>query len=312
MATAELVREIFHPESEEAWLKLRLDDVTSTDVPALFGLSPYVTKYELFHRKRSKTIVSNVGNERSAWGLALQDAIAAKIAKDEGWTIRRMDEYIRIPSLGIAASFDYSLNEKDGYGLLEVKNVDSLAYKEGWIVDGDNVEAPPHIELQVQTQLLVSGRTYAYIGALIGGNKKVLIKRTPDKKVMDRIIQEVQEFKKSLYENIEPQPDFQRDSKFIAELYNYAEPGQVLSVKESTDKDYEEMTAWYKHYSEMEKKAKTEKEIIKAKLLLKIGEAEKVFGEGFTITAGMVAPAEIAYHREAYRNFKISWKKEPK
>ena len=29
--------------------------------------------------------------------------------------------------------------------ILEIKNVDSLAFKEGWIVDGEDVQAPPHI-----------------------------------------------------------------------------------------------------------------------------------------------------------------------
>ena len=37
--------------TEAAWLAARTHDLTSTEIAALFGCSPYLTKFELWHRK---------------------------------------------------------------------------------------------------------------------------------------------------------------------------------------------------------------------------------------------------------------------
>ena len=39
------------PSSKQDWLKARTEDITSTEVSALFGISPYTTAFELWHRK---------------------------------------------------------------------------------------------------------------------------------------------------------------------------------------------------------------------------------------------------------------------
>ena len=51
------------------------------------------------------------------------------------------------------------------------------------------------------------------------------------------------------------------------------------------------------------------KDAIKAEILTIIGDAEKATGDGFTISAGVVSEADIAYHRNAYRTFKATWRK---
>ena len=41
----------------ESWLQERMKDITSTEVSALYGLSPYLTEYELFHTKKDGVVV---------------------------------------------------------------------------------------------------------------------------------------------------------------------------------------------------------------------------------------------------------------
>jgi len=125
------------PANESEWLALRTKDITSTDVAALFGLSPYCTLFELWHRKKNLTSVDFEATEWVKWGQRLQDSIAAGVAEDNGWVIRRMSEYVRIPELRIGASFDFSIeteyerpSETFEKGLLEIKNVDSLAFRD--------------------------------------------------------------------------------------------------------------------------------------------------------------------------------------
>lgn len=305
MIAQDLERDIRQPTSKSDWLALRTRDLTSTDMAALFGISPYMTEFELWHRKKSQDINELKENERMKWGNRLQDAIAAGICQDNGWAMfRRKDEYIRIPALRIGASFDYEVNV--GRIILEVKNVGVDAFSKGWLIDGDNIEAPPHIELQAQHQLLVDGKAKCVkIGALIGGNQVILINREPDEQVFKAIIDKAATFWASIDAGIPPAPNFTRDAAFIAKLYRYAEPGKVISM---TDQMFG-LCAEYKSFKDTAKIAEDQAKGAKAELLTLIGEAEKVVGERFSISAGLIGPAHVEYEREGYRDFRIYTKK---
>lgn len=305
--------EIIKPESQEHWLSLRTMDITSTEVASLFGLSPYATYFETWHRKKDATIIKLEENERMRWGSRLQNAIAQGIAEDMEWEIRLMDEYIRDSALRIGASFDFSIEqftnpEVTDRGLLEIKNVDALIFRDGWSFDEDgDLEAPPHIELQVQHQLMLTGRPVCYIGALVGGNKVELIERRPDAAIASSIKEKVQEFWTSIEENRPPTPDFIRDAEFISQIYNYAEPNKVLDARNDSD-----LALWAMEYRRLGDEIKAmdaERDGYKARILTHMQDAEKVLGEDFTISAGVVAEAEIHYKRKPYRAFRCAWKK---
>jgi putative phage-type endonuclease len=322
--------ETIHPRDEKHWLELRKQDVTSTETAALFGISPYMTAFELYHRKHDNLNVEFEPNERVKWGSRLQDSIAAGIAEDQKWKIRRMTEYIRDTDLRMGASFDFQFNWGERIppnrklsdpplgvpecvgeiiqhvGILEIKNVDSLAFRDGWIVDGENVEAPPHIEIQVQQQLALSGFKVAYIGALIGGNRVVLIKREPDAKVIEAIRHRIKEFWDSVAKGIEPKPDFSRDADFIGTLFSYAEPGRVITA----DDKISALATQYRRAADEAKAAEEKKDAARAEILTLIGDAEKVIGPWGTISAGLVGPKHVEYDAKGYRTFRINWKKE--
>lgn len=313
-------QQIIVPDSKEEWLKLRTEDVTSTEIAALFGVSPYITHFELWHQKKARTVVAIEENERMKWGTRLQDSIAQGIAADNGWPIRRMDEYIRNSILRIGASFDFSIEPEardrvsinligPDHGLLEIKNVDSLAFRDGWLIDDETgVEAPPHIELQVQHQLMVSQRSFAYIGALIGGNRVTLIKREPEPRIFAAIEKEVGKFWASIEAGIAPAPDFQRDAEFIATLYGYAQPGKIMDARGDTM--LETKVLLYRKYGAEEGEAEQKKKAVKAEILTIIGDHEKVIGDTFSITAGVCPEAPIAFIRKPYRMFKPTFKKQ--
>lgn len=295
--------EIVHPKSKEHWLELRTNDVTSTEISSLFNLSPYMTLFELWHRKKNKHIVLIEENERMRWGNRLEDAIARGVAEDEGWIVEPMKSYMRKPELKIGSSFDYFIGTD---GILEIKNVDSLAYRDGWSTDDDgNIEAPPHIELQVQHQLAVSDRKFAYIAALVGGNRVALIKREPDQEIINAIKNKVADFWKSIDCNIEPNPDFEKDAEIIRQLNNYAEPGKVIDANQRVSY----LAGEYLAYCEQIKELENKRDAAKTEMITLIGDAEKIKGEQFTISAGMVAESQISFTRKPYRNFRISWKK---
>ena len=299
------------PENEAHWHSLRAQDVTSTESPALFGLSPYMTAFELWHRKKSGEVYTIRDNERMFWGRRLEKAIAEGIAEQKGWTCDPRDQYERLTDIRMGASFDFHAwvpGQNPNRGMLEIKNVDYLAFRDNWTVGEDGeIEAPPHIEIQLQHQLHVSGYTWGAIGVLVGGNKPHVLIREYDPKVGAGIEQKIREFWWSIDAGKEPEPFYPDDAKFVQSLYGYAEPDKILDARD--DDEIATLCHDYAEAGKREKLAKEDKDIAKAKLLELIGNAEKTLANGFTISAGVVAPLEITYKRDGYRMFKVTKKK---
>ena len=59
-----------------------------------------------------------------------------------------------------------------------------------------------------------------------------------------------------------------------------------------------------------DKTLEEQKDALKAQILFIISDAEKVIGDGYTISAGIVGECEIKYTRKEYRNFRVNFKKE--
>ncbi len=313
--------QIIHPTNEAHWLELRKPDITSTEISCLFDCSPYATRFELWHRKKKNMETDFEANERTDWGLVLQDSIMSKFAKDNKWVSKRKTEYIRIPDLNIGASFDFDVEISTprlhepficdiSVGLAEVKNVDSKVFKDGWIVEDDYIEAPPHIEFQAQQQMLVSGAPFNYILGLVGGNRGVKLLRTPNQKIFDAIIQRSQEFWKSIQDNNPPPARVEVDYEFISSLYKQANEGEILDARGNSELLI--LTAEYNKFQKEQSEAEKNKKIAKAKILPLIGTAEKVVVDGYSISCGETSDVEVVAHtRSGYRGFRV-YKKEEK
>jgi len=263
--------------------------VTSTESAALFGMSPYVTQFDLWHRKRTGDVPEFKTNERMKWGNRLEAAIAHGIAEERGWKIKPLKSYWRDPIARLGSSFDFVItNLADDYAHLEIKNVDALAFRDGWLEHDDGtIEAPEHIEVQVQHQMAVSGFKRSFIGALIGGNRMVVIERNRDEEVIAAIRRAVADFWRSIEENREPLPVMPDDAAALIRLNRYAEPGKILDA--SSDEEIASLVRAYQGAATRESQAKEDKEAAKAMLFAKIGDAEKVLIPGFSVSAGMVA-----------------------
>lgn len=319
-------RQTITPDSEAHWLALRTQDLTSTDVAALFGLSPYKTRFELFHQKREAEVVKFADNPRMAWGRRLESAVANGIADDMGWAVRPFKEYMRIPEARLGASFDFRIqsemppiqqpadawnrprHDSPADAILEIKCVDFLAFRDGWTIEDDFIEAPAHIELQGQHQMLVSGLARAYIGVLVGGNRIEVIERQADPAVHAGILAAARQFWADIASGNAPDPVMPDDAGAVIQMNQYAAPGKLLDARSNPD-----VIAAVQAYAEASARAKDaeeEKQVRKADLLLAIGDAEKVLVDGFSVSAGLTGPAEIkAYTRAGFRNLRVTAKK---
>lgn len=330
-AEANMDRVFLTPDSQEHWLALREEDLTSTECAALFGVSPYMTLYELYLRKTGQLAFEFEENERMKWGTRLESAIAYGVAEDYGLIVEPFKSYGRINPLRMGSSFDYKvvglapkyvgdetyrdLFRTHGPGIMEVKNVDGLAFRRGWINDEDGMEAPPHIEIQVQHQLQVAGLKWSMIAPLVGGNTPRPFHRLFDEEMADIILRKVAEFWRMVDERKAPPVDYVKDAQTVARLLGQ-DDGQEVDM---TDNErLAELVATYNKACEEEKELKKRKDAAKTEALLMIGKAAKVKVLGnLTLSAKSVRGSEGTLitpelvgtrigGRSGYRGFRLS------
>ena len=268
---------IINYESEEEWLSHRRKAVTSSDIAALFGESPYCTEFELWHRKKNDVELEFQDNDRVKWGRRLEHVIAQGLAEDYGWEVKPLKVFMlhsSCPQYG--SSFDFEIRKDGKKGLFELKNVDFKEYKQKWITEGDEIEAPVHVELQLQSELEVANSDnpepyeFGVIGALIGGNKPIVIERQVDREIGKLMCDKVKWFWQSIRENKEPLPDFKRDMEIIKLLYSDATGAEVDL---SSNNRFAALIGEYPAFQKAESEAKKAKDACKAEMTMIMGNA---------------------------------------
>lgn len=310
-----MATEIININDREQWLVERTRDITSTEVSALYGLSPYKTEFELFHEKRDGVVVRIEPNERMKWGTRMEATIAHGAAEDMGWKINKLDVYMRDTEARIGSSFDFWIDSKsDGPGILEIKNVDRLQYLKSWIDDGaGHIEAPEHIELQIQHQMEVSGYAWCALVALVGGNEQKVILRNRDQGIGKDIRSKASQFWERIAANRPPSPDYTADAEYIIkQLHADADAGLVAE----SDSDLDQLIEQYAYLSKTVTEQETLKLATRAQILERIGKASKVLSPLGSIACGvtkdspgtLITPAMVGTFqgaRKGYRNFRF-------
>ena len=297
--------------TEAEWLAMRQADLTSTECAALFGCSPYMTEYELWHRKAGQLVSDFEAGDRIKWGNRLEAAIAYGIAEDLGLLVEPFKVYGRIPELRMGSSFDFKivgladgfagdetyrdLFREHGQGVMEVKNVDGLQFKRGWIADGEDMEAPPHIELQVQHQLEVADLEWSIIAPLVGGNTPRPFYRLRNRDYGAAIREKISAFWTSFDAGKEPTPDFAKDADAICKLYMQ---NDGTSIDLSDDERLYVLCQAYKTAGDQKKAAETAQKAAKAEILTIIKSAKEALALGHKISAGTTAPSSYTATRE--------------
>ena len=270
---------------KQSWLENRLLDVTSTEVSALFNLNPYKSEFELYHEKKDKVVVNIDDNERMMWGRHLEDSIALGFAEKYKMKVEQFDVYMRDPETRMGSSFDYKIVSEEEPMILEIKNVDGLAYRKNWIEhDEYNIEPPEHIALQLQHQLEITGYNVGYIVALVGGNTMKVVRSERDPRIGKLLKGKVENFWERIKLGVPPDVDYTRDSQYIMKnLCNQADAGVTLEADEEMDKLVDDYYAINKEYVSLGKT----KDSIKAQILERSNNASKIVSKYGTISCGM-------------------------
>lgn len=166
------VEEVVDYKTREAWLAARRTlGVGASEAGALFGLSPWASRFALWVDKATATpraIPRAEQQERMDWGRMLEGVIATRygsVTQRQLWSFSDfcIARHPRVPCM-FATPDRWILEAADrpGQGILQIKNAGN---DDAW------TNGPPlYVQAQVQHELAVTGRQWGAVAVLIGGN----------------------------------------------------------------------------------------------------------------------------------------------
>lgn len=151
----------------EAWLEQRRKGVGGSDVAAIMGLSPYRGAYEVWAEKSGLIEAPDISDRPAViWGNILEPVVGDHYAENHpDREMRRLNAVCQsIERPWAQASLDYEVKDPElGWGVLEIKTAGQRS--EGKWDDG----VPLFYQTQVAHYLSVTGRAFADVAVLIGG-----------------------------------------------------------------------------------------------------------------------------------------------
>lgn len=254
--------------------------LSATQIPALFDASPYLTKWLLWQHFANDLPIDKEADERMDWGKRLEPAIFKAVCEELNLDGEHHagQEYFRHESLPIGCTPDgtiFDLNR--GEGSVECKNVDWLRWRDAW----SDTEAPRHIEIQTQSQMLVRGHRWGIISCLVGGNDLRLYHREPDLALHREIEERVAEFFASVKERREPDPlGVEMEMSAFRSLRDLGSR-ERLSLMQS--KEAHDLISEYAFWTIRESSAKKERAARKRRLEIMARDAAEIRAHGWLL-----------------------------
>jgi predicted phage-related endonuclease len=163
----------------------RTGRVGASEVPALLGMSPYMTPADVFDRVTGQA-PDREPNINMRVGTYLEGHVL-KMARWLGLNATRCNRAYVHPWLPLSASPDAYTAPHRGYG----KGLGEVKVTSAWASGIDR--APEYVRAQVQTQLMLADRDIGWVIAL-QGSRLGIYEEPADKEMQERITEAVAEF----------------------------------------------------------------------------------------------------------------------
>jgi putative phage-type endonuclease len=158
----------FSPGSEE-WLAARTDGLGGSEVAAVLGLSPFESRFSLWHRKAGR-VGPQVENEEMEWGKRLEAAVVGKFADSHPeYRVLPAGTYRHVDRPWQIGNPDRLLDPVDPRAEVEVLEAKISLYGDGWGPSGTD-EIPVHVRVQLLWYLDTLGLRKGHVCVLVGGH----------------------------------------------------------------------------------------------------------------------------------------------
>lgn len=291
--------EILHAANRSAWLAARGQDVTASQVAALFtdgdgrGIHPYTSLYELWHGKAGN-LPPVAETDAMVRGTEFEEVAVRYIRRQHpDWLIQYNAAdltYYRDPALRLGATPDLIVDHPErGRGVIQIKTMALSRYRAEWR-DEDGEERPPlWIELQasLERHLVPDAKWSAVAAFAIGGQFDVLLP-VPiiEVPVVDGLVETMGRKSLAFWRSIEagksPSPDFGRDGDVIAAAHAHEVPDDALDL--TADATVETLLRARAEWSDLRRQAADGIRRIDAELRHRMADAPVAYlAEGRTI-----------------------------
>lgn len=308
-----------HPKDLHDDLAFRARVVGASEASALFDANPWLTHFELWHRKNGTIATPEFNarnpdgtpvNSRIHWGVKLEHLIVEEAC--ERWGYRPLDTPRRIDNgAGLGGHPDRLVlcPERGCNVVLEVKTVDWLERKK-W---GD--EPPLQYLLQPNTYAGLCNAAWADVVVMVlGGNTDLERHQYAFRpKLYAETERRVAAFWQSIREGKPPKPDYSRDGATLSEFYS--DPADT-AIDLRRDNRMPELMQEYLDAKRDELAAACRVDAAKAEILEKIGNNSEALVEGYScrvpVQGGspgrLIKAADVGTYvgaRNPYRRFYI-------
>lgn len=199
--------------SREEWLQWRDRGIGSSDAPVAVGLSRYKSPLELWMEKTGKKPSEDLSAKEAVfWGTTLEPIVAQVYAERTGKKVRRVNAVLQHPEYRfMLANLDRAV---EGGGVLEIKTA-GLRSQSQW-----EEGVPLAYQIQVLHQLAVTGKEWADVAVLIGGQEFRIYRMARDAAKIAQLIEMEQAFWQHVEKQTPPEVDGSASSsRALALLY---------------------------------------------------------------------------------------------
>lgn len=283
----------------------RSEWIGSSESAALLGVSPFTTRFELWHQKTGSIARPDLdASDRIEAGRFLEPAIAAWASHRWSWPLAKVSEYLVHPHVSrMGASLDFEAGDGSP---IEIKNVDRSIFREKWVAEGaELVDAPIEYLVQVSHQLACRpSAKRGWLVACVGGNELYRMPVERHAGLIARIEGAVTEFWASVDAKRPPPPDFSDDGAAIAALFRR---GDGTTADLSTRNRAPIVLAEYLAAQAEFKEAERRKETAMAEIRDMVGAASRIVAPaGYQIgVADIPETVTKPSVRQAYRRITI-------
>ncbi|MCR5893347.1 MULTISPECIES: lambda-exonuclease family protein [Burkholderia] len=175
--------------SRDDWLAVRRTGIGGSDASAAVGLNPYMSALELWLDKtgRADGLPRPDPDDTTSptyWGTLLEPIVAASYTKQTGNRVRRVNAVLRHPSIPfMLANIDREIVGVPDVQILECKTAGEFGvrlWREG---------VPEYVQIQVQHQLAVTGKTAAHVAVLLCGQALEVHRIERDDALIGRLVE---------------------------------------------------------------------------------------------------------------------------
>jgi putative phage-type endonuclease len=251
----------------EQWLLARRQGIGSSDAAAVCGVNPWSPALEVYLDKIGQLPLDRPMTEPMRLGVLFEPVVAAMYEDRTGCRLEKPPTMIlQHPAIPwMLASLDRIIQGVNA--VVEIK-IAGIRQADEWGEPGTD-EVPEHYLVQVNHQLAVTGYEFAEVAVLIAGQDFRTYHIHRNETLINEIVRVEAEFWGHVQRREPPEPDWDHDAtpRVIKAMHGFT--GPEIEVDDS----FADLVGDYQRLGEDGRSAEKAREIVKAKILLAMGDA---------------------------------------